>query len=61
MIHPMSKMEWNGQKCFSVRLKKLKGANGNYNALLNTPFGDDLLGAFAEAALKGENLGKVTK
>ncbi|HEV8512841.1 MAG TPA: alkaline phosphatase PafA, partial [Cyclobacteriaceae bacterium] len=51
---------WNGmdKNVFPYDLKKLKATNGNYNALLYTPFGDDLLGAFAEAALKGENLGK---
>jgi len=51
---------WKGidKPVFPYDLKKLKEANGNYELLVHTPFGDDLLAAFAEAALKGENLGK---
>ncbi len=51
--------KWKGmdKPVFPYDLKKLKEANGN-ELLVQTPFGDDLLAAFAEAALKGENLGK---
>jgi len=51
---------WKGldKPIFPYDLKKLREANGNYELLTHTPFGDDLLAAFAEAALKGENLGK---
>ena len=52
--------KWKGidKPVFPYDLKKLKEENGNYDLLIHTPFGDDLLAAFAEAALKGENLGK---
>ncbi len=51
---------WKGieKPVFPYDLKKLKDTNGNYDLLIHTPFGDDLLSSFAEAALKGENLGK---
>ncbi len=51
---------WKGKDkpVFPYDLKKLRLENGNYNLLPNTPMGDDLLEAFAEAALKGEGLGK---
>lgn len=52
--------KWKGTEkpVFPYDLKKLKDANGNYDLLVHTPFGDDLLAAFAEAALTGEKLGK---
>jgi hypothetical protein len=51
---------WKGidKPVFPYDLKKLKEANNKYDLLVHTPFGDDLLASFAEAALKGENLGK---
>jgi len=51
---------WKGidKPVFPYDLKKLKEVNGKYDLLVHTPFGDDLLASFAEAALKGENLGK---
>ncbi len=52
--------KWKGvdKPIFPYDLKRLKDANGNYDLMIQTPFGDDLLASFAEAALKGENLGK---
>jgi hypothetical protein len=51
---------WKGidKPVFPYDLKKLKEVNSKYDLLVHTPFGDDLLASFAEAALKGENLGK---
>jgi len=52
--------KWKGveKAIFPYDLKKLRVSNGNFEMLSGTPFGDDLLAAFAMAALKGENLGK---
>jgi hypothetical protein len=52
--------KWKGveKPTFPYDLKKLRAANGNYDMLPGTPFGDDILTAFALSALKGENLGK---
>jgi len=51
---------WKGtdKPIFPYDLKKLKEVNSKYDLLVHTPFGDDVLASFAEAALKGENLGK---
>jgi len=51
---------WKGidKPVFPYDLKKLKEVNSKYDLLVHTPFGDDLLASFAEAALIGENLGK---
>jgi predicted AlkP superfamily pyrophosphatase or phosphodiesterase len=51
---------WKGKDkpVFPYDLKKLRVENGNYDLLPGTPMGDDLLTAFAEAALAGEALGK---
>jgi len=52
--------KWKGidKPVFPYDLKKLKEVNSKYDLLVHTPFGDDLLASFAEAALLGENLGK---
>ncbi len=51
--------KWKGKDkpVFPYDLKKLRVDNGDFDLLPGTPMGDDLLTAFAEAALKGENLG----
>ena len=43
---------------FPYDLQKLKKENGGYNLLKTTPFGNDLLLAFAKATIKGEKLGQ---
>ena len=42
---------------FPYNLPELRKTNGNYDVLVNTPFGDDLLTDFALAALDGEEIG----
>lgn len=43
---------------FPYNLKDLRKANGDYELLVNTAMGDDLLTEFAKATLTGEQLGK---
>jgi hypothetical protein len=43
---------------FPYDLAKLNKANGGYDLVTHTPFGNDLVADFALAALKGEGLGK---
>jgi predicted AlkP superfamily pyrophosphatase or phosphodiesterase len=52
---------WKGKdkQVFPYDLKKLRTQNGNFDMLPSTPMGDDLLTSFAEATLKGEQLGKT--
>src|SRR5258706_419663 len=52
------KLKGKDKSVFPYDLKKLRTSNGNFELLPYTPMGDDLLTAFAEAALKGETLGK---
>jgi predicted AlkP superfamily pyrophosphatase or phosphodiesterase len=42
---------------FPYKLSELRKANGEYELLLNTPFGNDLVLEMAKAALEGESLG----
>lgn len=42
---------------FPYKLAELRKANGEYELLLNTPFGNDLVMEMAKAALEGESLG----
>lgn len=51
---------WKGKDkpVFPYDLKKLRTLNGNFDLLPATPMGNDMLAAFALAALKGEQLGK---
>lgn len=44
---------------FPYDLQTLKKENGGYSLLKATPFGNDLLLAFAKAAIKGEKLGQT--
>jgi len=43
---------------FPYKLSELRKANGEYELLLNTPFGNDLVLEMAKAALEGEEMGK---
>jgi predicted AlkP superfamily pyrophosphatase or phosphodiesterase len=43
---------------FPYNLKELRKANGEYELLVNSALGDDLLTEFAKATLTGEQLGK---
>jgi len=43
---------------FPYNLKELRKANGEYELLVNSALGDDLLTEFAKATLAGEQLGK---
>lgn len=43
---------------FPHNLPKLKKANGNYDLIKETPYGNALLLEFAKAAIKGEDLGQ---
>lgn len=43
---------------FPYNLKDLRKANGDYELLVNSAMGDDLLTEFAKATLSGEQLGK---
>ncbi|MBI3218498.1 MAG: alkaline phosphatase family protein [Bacteroidetes bacterium] len=43
---------------FPYNLKDLRKANGDYELLVNSAMGDDLLTEFAKATLNGEQLGK---
>jgi len=43
---------------FPYSLKDLAPQNGNYELLTYTPYGNDLVAAFAEAAIDGEALGR---
>ncbi len=52
------KLKGKDKPVFPYDLKKLRMDNVDFDLLSSTPMGDDLLTAFAEAALKGENLGK---
>jgi predicted AlkP superfamily pyrophosphatase or phosphodiesterase len=51
---------WTGKDkpVFPYDLSKLNKANGGYDIITNTAFGNDLLLDFALATLKGESLGK---
>ncbi|MBS1950936.1 MAG: alkaline phosphatase [Cytophagales bacterium] len=53
-------MKGKEKPTFPYDVKKLRQENGNFNFIFNTPMGNDLLEAFAEAAVKGEELGKNT-
>jgi len=53
-----TKLKGKDKPVFPYDLKKLRADNGNYNLIIPTPFGNDLLADFAIAALQGENLGK---
>ena len=46
------------QPVFPHNLPKLKKANGNFDLIKETPFGNTLLVEFAKAAIEGEDLGK---
>lgn len=43
---------------FPYNLPELRKENGSYGYVISTPFGNDLLGDFAMAALDGETMGK---
>ena len=43
---------------FPYNLKELRKTNGNFNLLKAVPYGNSIVTDFAEAAIKGENLGK---
>lgn len=43
---------------FPYNLKELRKANGDFDLLAATPFGDDLLTEFAKASITGEQMGK---
>lgn len=43
---------------FPYKLAELRKLNGEYEMLLNTPFGNDLVAEMAKAALDGESLGQ---
>lgn len=43
---------------FPHDLSKLKETDGNYEMIRETPFGNNLVAAFAKAAIKGEKLGE---
>ena len=43
---------------FPYNLKELRKTNGNFNLLKAIPYGNSIVTDFAEATIKGENLGK---
>lgn len=51
------KFAGKGKTTFPYDLKVLRGANGNFELLVNTPFGNDYLTEFAKAGLVAEKLG----
>ncbi len=52
------KMKGKEKPVFPYNLKDLRAANGNFDLIGATPFGDDLLTEATKAAIDGEGLGK---
>jgi predicted AlkP superfamily pyrophosphatase or phosphodiesterase len=52
------KLEGKTTATFPYDLKSLKAKNGEYELLISTPFGSDLIAEFAKAAITAEKLGK---
>jgi predicted AlkP superfamily pyrophosphatase or phosphodiesterase len=52
------KLQGKEKPVFPYNLKELRKANGDFDLLSATPFGDDLLTEFAKASIAGEQMGK---
>lgn len=52
-----SVMKGKDAPVFPYNLAELRKTNGNFELVVSTPFGDDLLTEFAKAALEGEEMG----
>jgi predicted AlkP superfamily pyrophosphatase or phosphodiesterase len=51
-------MKGKERSTFPYKLAELRKLNGEYEMLLNTPYGNDLVAEMAKAALEGEGLGQ---
>jgi predicted AlkP superfamily pyrophosphatase or phosphodiesterase len=53
-----NRMKGKERSTFPYKLAELRKLNGEYEMLLNTPYGNDLVAEMAKAALEGEGLGQ---
>jgi predicted AlkP superfamily pyrophosphatase or phosphodiesterase len=53
-----NRLKGKERSTFPYKLAELRKLNGEYEMLLNTPYGNDLVAEMAKAALEGEGLGQ---